>query len=97
MIGRNIIVLIQLVYDTSCRRDFSQRNLLLGSNTIFFNWTRLVGSAGDEEPLVDAGVNWCRGQLLVLGDVGQLLGGDAAGGVLDGNVGAVCVSLCIEY
>jgi hypothetical protein len=50
---------------------------------------RLVGSAGDEEPLVDAWVNWGRGELLVLRDVRQLLGGDAAGGVLDGNVGAV--------
>lgn len=48
---------------------------------------RLVGSARDEEPLVDGWVDWGWGQLLVGWDVWELLWGDAGWGVLDGNVG----------
>jgi hypothetical protein len=51
----------------------------------------LVGSTGDEEPLVNARVNWCRGKVLVGWDSRKLVRGDTAWGVLDGKVGAVAM------
>ena len=47
----------------------------------------LVGSSGDEEPLVNRWVDWRGGELLVGWDVWQLLWGDAGWRVLDSNVG----------
>lgn len=49
----------------------------------------LSGSAADEEPLVDGGIDGRRGELLVLGQGRQLVGRDAAGRVADRQVGAV--------
>jgi hypothetical protein len=49
-----------------------------------------TGSTGDEEPLVDAGVDGGRGLVLALGDV-ELAGVGAVLRVRDGNV---CTRLC---
>lgn len=47
----------------------------------------LVGSARDEEPLVNAGVNWRGVEVLVLRNVGELLRRDTIWRVLVGKVG----------
>lgn len=44
-------------------------------------------STANEEPLVNAGVDGSRGELLVLGQGGELIRGDAALGVGNGEVG----------
>ena len=44
------------------------------------------GSSRDEEPLVDAGINWSRSLVLTLGNA-QGAGFDAVRGVLEGGVG----------
>lgn len=56
---------------------------------------RLSRGAADEEPLVNGGVDGGSGQLLVLGQGRQLLGGDAAGRLADGEVGAVGRALLV--
>lgn len=46
------------------------------------------GGAADEEPLVYRAVDLLGGELLVLGDLAELVGADARGGLRDGQVGA---------
>ena len=52
----------------------------------------LVGSTGDEEPLVNRWVDWSGLKLLILWEVWKLLSADAGWGVLDGDVGEGDVS-----
>lgn len=72
--------------------DFSLRIIRLKTG-ICFSGIGLISkslnsSTGDEEPLVDAAVDRGRGQVLALGDVGELALVDTVGGGLVGNVGA---------
>jgi hypothetical protein len=53
---------------------------------------RLVGSAGDEEPLVNAWIDWRRGKVLVGWNGRKLVRVDTAWGVLDREVGAINMS-----
>ncbi len=58
----------------------------------------LVGSTGDKEPLVNAWVNWCRGQVLVGWDGRKLVRVDSAWRVLNSKVGTKrCVSKVPGY
>jgi hypothetical protein len=52
----------------------------------------LVGSTGDEEPLVNAWIDWGRGNVLVGWNGRELVRVDTAGGVLDHKVGAADMS-----
>ena len=52
----------------------------------------LVGSTRDEEPLVNAWVDWCRGKILVGWNGRKLVRVDTAWRVLDGKVGTVNMS-----
>lgn len=47
----------------------------------------LSSSSRDEEPLVNAWVNWCRRKVLVLRKRRKLLRSDTAWGLLDSEVG----------
>jgi len=49
---------------------------------------QLSSGSRDEEPLVNAWVNWCWGEVLVLRDRWKLIRGDTAWGLLDGKVGS---------
>jgi len=49
----------------------------------------LCSGAGDEEPLVDAWVNWSRRNGLVVGNGRKLVWVDTARRLLDGKVGTV--------
>lgn len=58
-----------------------------------YNSICLVGSTGDEEPLVNAGVDWCSREVLVGRDGRKLVGLDAVGaGALNGQIGAADVA-----
>lgn len=48
-------------------------------------------STGDEEPLINAAIDRGRGQILALGDVGELDLLDPVGRVVEGGVGAILV------
>jgi hypothetical protein len=49
----------------------------------------LGGGTRDEEPLVNAWVNWSRSQVLTRGNVGKLVRTNTAGRMLDSNIGTV--------
>jgi len=55
--------------------------------------SNLCSSTRDEEPLVDAWVNWSRGNVLVLWDGRKLVWVDTAWRLLDGKVGTVELSV----
>ena len=68
---------------------------MLGCNGCWIGVTarNLCGSAADEEPLVYRAVDLRGGELLVLGDLAELVGADARGGLRDGQVGAAFESV----
>jgi len=53
--------------------------------------SRLVGSTRDEEPLVDARINWGRSKVFVGWDVWELIWGNTAWRLLHSQVGAIKV------
>lgn len=54
-----------------------------------FHIRHSVGSTGDEEPLVNAWVDWCRGQGLIGWNGGKLVRVDTVWRMLDGKVGPI--------
>ena len=62
------------------------------SSEISSCWIHLSSSARDEEPLVDARINWGRSQVLILWDVRKLVWADTVVWVLDGEVGSILLS-----
>jgi hypothetical protein len=49
----------------------------------------LSSSARDEEPLIDAGIDWGRCQVLVLWDMRKLVWADTATRMLDSEIGPI--------
>jgi len=56
--------------------------------TQFIMLSTLCSSTRDEEPLVDARIDWCRCQVLILWDMRELVWADAALRLLDSEVGS---------
>lgn len=65
---------------------------MLPKSHAFLPIRHLVGGTGDEEPLVNAWVNWRRGEVLVGWDRRKLVRVDTAWGVLDGKIGSINTS-----
>lgn len=69
---------------------------MLSKSRASLNIRHLVGSTGDEEPLVDAWVDWCRGEVLIEWNGRKLVRVDTAWGMLDGKVSPVEESELLE-